>query len=594
MQLRRLTTPVVIGVAVVTLTALAASAHGYPVQHVSLNDGSIWVTDNQAGDVLRFAKPIGQLDGELAPAPASTSGIDVFQNGPLVAVYSAGAAGGRIYAVNVDQPDFADPSGTMVSPVTPDTSGIALGGDPDATTTTIAVLGADGSLRSATLGADGGLDALSPSARTLAKHLPAHSVVAVGTDDTIWVAGGGELLKFAAGATTPARSSLPSVMQAPDSLQITTVGNVPVVADVTRKWLYLPDGDHTVPLPSATGFELQQPSQTSDVVVMATSTALYRASLSGEGLSPLGSSQSGTAAAPVQLAGCVQAAWADGSSGSYLRLCGTQKSAATFSTRDPNAQLVFRVNNGEVVLNDTTNGGVFLVAAKVTNVTPKWQKGSAGSQSAIQTQGKQQKNQFRADSLTQGVRPGVTTEVHVLDAVKGDPALTYAVTAVGQADQPGVTVSVAPDAQTVLAKVTTLTTDAHFEYTVDDGHGHTATGEVTLVPRTPEENSAPSLKQSYQAPALTVASGGTLVVPVIGDWRDYDGDPLYIDSSSVSASAGSPAVTTGGALSLAAPHTTAGENVTLTYGVGAAGPGRPWPRSGSLSSARLPRSSSRR
>jgi hypothetical protein len=126
MQLRRLTTPVVIGVAVVTLTALAASAHGYPVQHVSLNDGSIWVTDNQAGDVLRFAKPIGQLDGELAPAPASTSGIDVFQNGPLVAVYSAGAAGGRIYAVNVDQPDFADPSGTMVSPVTPDTSGTAI------------------------------------------------------------------------------------------------------------------------------------------------------------------------------------------------------------------------------------------------------------------------------------------------------------------------------------------------------------------------------------------------------------------------------------------------------------------------------------
>ena len=37
-----------------------------------------------------------------------------------------------------------------------------------------------------------------------------------------------------------------------------------------------------------------------------------------------------------------------------------------------------------------------------------------------------------------------------------------------------VTVSVAPDAQTVLATVTTLSTDAHFQYTVDDGHGHSS------------------------------------------------------------------------------------------------------------------------
>ena len=159
----------------------------------------------------------------------------------------------------------------------------------------------------------------------------------------------------------------------------------------------------------------------------------------------------------------------------------------SFTTGDASPQLVFRVNDGEVVLNDTANGGVFLIDQKVTNVTPKWQQGTSGAQSTVvtQTQGKQQNNQLRANPLTQGVRPGVTTEVHVLDAVKGDPALTYAVTGVGSPDQPGVTVSVAPDGQTVLATVTSLTIDAHFQYTVDDGHGHSATGEVTLVPRAP-------------------------------------------------------------------------------------------------------------
>jgi hypothetical protein len=570
---RRLATPVVLGVAVATLAALAASAHGFPVQHVSLNDGGIWVTNNSTGEVARFAKPIGQLAGELAPK--SPTSVDVWQNGPLVAAYANAASGGRMYTVNVDETDFTDPAGTAVSPVTPDTSGIALGDN------TIALLGTDHTLRSAALGTGatpgtGGsldLNSLALTAPKLAKGLPANSAVAVGSDDTIWVAGGGKLREFTEGATTPAVSSLPSAMLATDPMQVTTVGNVPVVADATAKTLYLPDSGQTVPLPSSTGFELQQASGTSDVVVAATSTALYSVNLSAGTLATLSSGESGTPAAPVQLAGCVQAAWASGENGSYVRACGTPPRAAgapvPFPTGDANPQLVFRVNNGEVVLNDTANGGVFLVDTKVTNVTPKWQKGNSGAKSTIevQTQGKQQKNQLHADSLTQGVRPGVTTEVHVLDAVKGDPALTYAVTAVGRPDQPGVTVSVAPDAQTVLAQVTSLTSDAHFQYTVDDGHGHSTTGEVTLVPRTPSENSAPFLKQNYQPPSLSVPSGGTLVVPVIGDWRDGDGDPLYIDSGSVGASAGSAAVTSGGALSLTAPRTAAGETVTLTYGV---------------------------
>src|ERR1700684_2391372 len=110
MQLRRLVTPVAIGVAMVTLTALATSAHGNPVQHVSLNDGGIWVTDNTVGQVSLgpVAKPIGELDGEVAPKSATS--VDVWQNGPLVATFAATPAGGRAYAVDVDETDLADPA----------------------------------------------------------------------------------------------------------------------------------------------------------------------------------------------------------------------------------------------------------------------------------------------------------------------------------------------------------------------------------------------------------------------------------------------------------------------------------------------------
>ena len=557
----RLGTPVVLGVAVVTFAALAASSHGFPVQHVSLNDGGIWVTNDSLGTIGRFTKPIAQLDGELGPADNSNS-VDVWQDGPVVAAYDA--TGGRVYAVNVYGTSFFD-AGAAISPVA---GGIALGD------TTLAVLSTDHDLRTTELSAGGGsLSALTETAKPLDKNLPANSAVAVGGDDTVWVAGGGYLRSYPEGGK-PEVSGLP--LSATDPMQVTTVGNVPVVADVTKKTLYLPDSGKTVRLPpsdTSAGFELQQSSAASDVVVVATGEALYSVNLGSGTYNTLSSGHSGTVAAPVQVGGCVQAAWADGSTGSYVRSCGSPppatSAAQTFDLDDPSPQLVFRVNNGEVVLNDTTNGGIFLVDSAIVNTHPKWElSNTAGkSNTQAQTTETQQKTKLLASPYTQGVRPGTTTVVHVLDAVKGEPGVTYAVTAVGTPDQPGVTVSVAPDAQTILATVSTLSTDAHFQYTVTDGHGNQATSEVTLVPRSPSQNSPPALRPGYQQPSLSVAAGGTLVVPVIGDWRDFDGDPLYIESSSVKPSAGSAAVTTGGALSFTAPQTTANETVTVAYGV---------------------------
>ncbi len=238
MRLRRsrLITPVVLGVAVVTFAALAASSHGFPVQHVSLNDGGIWVTNNSIGTIGRFTKPIGQLDGELAP-PSSSTSVDVWQDGPVVAAYDA--SGGRIYAVNVYGTAFYD-AGAAISPAA---GGIALGDE------TVAVLSTDHSLRATTLSAGGGsLAALSASAKPLAAHLAADSAVSVGSDDTVWLAGGAELRSYPQDGK-PQTIALP--LSATDPLQVTTVGDVPVVADTTTKTIYLPDSGHTVTLPSS-------------------------------------------------------------------------------------------------------------------------------------------------------------------------------------------------------------------------------------------------------------------------------------------------------------------------------------------------------
>ncbi len=220
-------------------------------------------------------------------------------------------------------------------------------------------------------------------------------------------------------------------------MQVTTVGDVPVVADTTTKTIYLPDSGHTVTLPASdtsTSFELQQPSAASDVVVAATTQALYSVDLGSGQLTTLSTGHSGSVAAPVQVAGCVHAAWANGATGSYVRTCGTPPPAAStassaastvqqFSLDDTTGApvLVFRVNNGTLVLNDTTDGGVFLIDTNVTNVRPKWTPVNTAGNSSNQAQTfqVQEKTQLTAKPYTQGVRPGTTTVVHVLDADKG-------------------------------------------------------------------------------------------------------------------------------------------------------------------------------
>jgi large repetitive protein len=568
-RVRRLATPLVLVVAVATFAGLAASSHGFPVEHVSLNDGSIWVTNNAFGEIARFDDPIGQLDGLPLTPTSPAPNVNVWQDGANVAAYDA--TGGRMYSVDSYGPTFFD-SGQAILPKSAaqesEPGDIALGD------TTLAVLSSDGSLRAAQLAASG--NSLSALAQPLARHMPANSAVAVGSDDTIWVAGGGSLSGYPEGGGAPRVSAIP-LLSATGPLQVTTVGNVPVVLGQTAnsEALYLPDSGHTTLLPSggtSTQFELQQPSAASDVAVVATSQALYSVNLSSGALTTLRNNLTGTPSAPVQVAGCVHGAWASGPSGTYVRTCGSPPPAATtqqqFSTGDPSPQLVFRVNNGAVVLNDVANGDVFLIDTRLDVHAVKWTSSPVARQTGpLAQQELNDQTKLTAGHYTQGVRPGTTTVVHVLDAAKGPAGDTYVVTGVGTPGQSGVSVTVAPDAQTVLATVTTLSADASFDYTIDDGHGHAATGQVTLVPRSPSENAPPNLRPHYQQPPLSVASGGTIVIPVIGNWRDYDGDPLYIDSASVSASAGSAAVTSGGALSFTAPQTPTDKTVTIRYGV---------------------------
>ena len=562
---RRLGTPVVLCAAIATFAAFAVNSQGFPVQHVSLNDGSIWVTNNAIGAVGRFDKPIAQLDGQVN-ATSAVPDLDVVQNGALAATWDK-SAGGRLYSIDVYKPAFAD-GGTAVS-----AADVALGGS------TLAVLGTDRTLRTTTLDAAGGsLAAVGGSAPARASHLPADAALAVAADGTVYVAGGAKLRRFPAAGGPAVATAIP--LAATDTLGVTTVGDTPVVADLTAGTLYLPATGRTVTLPGSgtaaeAGLRLQQSSAPSGVVVAATTQALYRVDLASGRLTTLSSGHSGNVAAPVQVAGCIHAAWNNGDEGTYVRSCGGQPpvpaAGQAFTLSSAHPSLVFRVNRDAVVLNDTADGGVFLLDTKITDAHPKWQQLTRPQQNHDTNQNdltEQTQTPLIAKPDTQGVRPGRTTVVHVLDNDSGPSGRPLAVTAVGQPDQAGVTVTIAPDAQTVLATVGgSLAAPAHFQYTIDDGRGRTAQATVTLVPRGAGLNSAPALRPGYHPPSLTVASGGSLTIPVVGDWRDFDGDPLFADSGHLTASAGTVSVTSGGSIAYTAPSTPSARTVAIHYAV---------------------------
>ena len=595
----RLGTPILLCVAVVTLAGLASRSQGFPVERLSLNDGGVWVTDKADGQVGRFNNPIGQLDGAL---PMSTAGPDmnVWQDNGLVASYS----GGKMFAVDPANTKFTD-GGTPVS--FPSSAQVALNG------TAVAVIGTDRQLRAAAMSqaspssqgvsADAPLSVQGVSADATAldkKKLPASSTVAVDTDNDIFTAGGGQLRRYPATADgtswgNPQVASLDQVT-ASDQLQVTTVGDVPVVADVTNGNVYLPDlpsskqlvNLHAAPSGTAPSLTLQQSSAASDIVYAATSTALYRIALATGDSSVVASVPGGTVTAPVQVSGWGYAVWADGASGTLLKAANQVPGASAGPSAAPakpqsfpvdadNPDLVFRVNHDQVVLNDATNGDVFLVDSKVDRIQPQWQQftkqNKTNSNSPVASP---QAMPLLAKPDTQGVRSGRTTVVHVLDNDSGPVGALLAVVKVGKPDQSQVTVAVAPDGQTVLATVAPgLSANAHFEYTIDDGKGHTANAQVTLQPRQPGQNGAPHLRDHYEATAVSVASGGHLIIPVIGEWRDPDGDPLYVDDNSdpgnqdlkVTGVGGTVGLTSGGAISYAAPQVTATGTAKVQYAV---------------------------
>ncbi|MBP1234799.1 hypothetical protein JOE40_000266 [Arthrobacter sp. PvP102] len=523
---RKLVSGTAFAVAGAALVAGAIIYPGFKTTEVELNDGGVWVVSKTKNAVGRLNYPSRVLDG--AVTPASTT-FDILQNS------------GNVF---VD-----DETGSTLNQVSP--ANMQLGGDKQLPGSADVSFGS--AVISVTDAAKGKVWALSPSTvngfdeeATEPAVVGSEGLVsAVGTDDRIYSADPktGVVTVTAVdanGETTSSESGTWDGLKGAGDLQLAVVGDKPVVLDAGRGKLFLPGG-RGLDLENARDAKLQQSGPASDVVAVATQKALLKQPLDGSTAKTVSFDGEGVPAAPVQLGGCVHAAWSGANK--YVRDCVNDADDKNVEVPKASASpsYVFRVNRDLVVLNDVNSGNVWLVNQNmqlVNNwddvVPPKNQSNDQDQESAdnntinILPDRTKPNRPPETKPDTVGVRPGRTTILSVLDN-DSDPDGDVLTASVGGS---GPTSGTLQSIYGGTAFQITVPADAKpgsetFSYNAADGRGLSAGGQVSLNIVGADENKPPVFKRGDPTTML-VEQGKTVSQNILTDWTDPDGDDLVL------------------------------------------------------------------
>ncbi|WP_285726614.1 Ig-like domain-containing protein [Psychromicrobium xiongbiense] len=519
------------GVVTLLAGALVAAAVIYPgfkTTDVNLNDGSVWVTNRSKSLVGHLNVQSRILDGGFS---ATTSGFDVLQQASQV--FMDNDAGSVLSPVDVPamvlQPEAKLGGGKQAEL---GTNILALS---DARQSKVWVLTANTASSFDEKNSKAALEGL------------ANPAVVVGLDDTVYVVSGvtGELTTLttdANGAVSARKTEKLSGLSTESKVQITVVGNKPVVLDEGSGKVYLPGGK-TVQLDAAStkGAQLQQHSADGDHVAIGTGKGLIWQPLDGSGQEYFDPHASGTPAAPIQQQGCVHMAWSGANK--YVRYCkGQDNSVQDVPTASAGAVLVLRQNRDAVVLNDVNSGIVWLVNQNMvivnnwqdlqtqTKNSPDSQKDSADP-NFVNTLPDRTKPNRPPNAVPDdfGVRAGRTTLLPVLfnDSDPDGDVLTVR----PPSSQPKIgtveTVYGGTGLQITIPANTSITSDT-FTYTAMDGRGGEATATVTLHVIPEGQNSPPAMLRDT---TLVIEQGQTLTQNLLTDWRDPDGDDIFLTNA---------------------------------------------------------------
>ncbi|GAA4178196.1 Ig-like domain-containing protein [Gryllotalpicola koreensis] len=506
-------------------TTFAVLHKGFPVTDVDLNAADVWVTN---GAKLLGGRLNHQIDELDASVNGSSDDLDVLQNG--ADYFLTDASKGSVQKIDPAYVSLTDQI------TVPDDSWLGYGGN------TLAILAPDGRLWT--------IDTSNQLSFNATKDKPAAKL---GKNAAAAVDSKGETF-----ATSPSADALYTVshpgakttktkLAIDGTPQITAVGSTPVVLDDGGKRLRTPD--KTLAL-KGEGLKLQQVSGSSQNVLVAASDRLYRVPLSGGDATavPSGGRVQATASgvsAPVQLAGCDYGAWA--TSGRYLYACeGKKPLSQNIGTDVSGDDLRFRVNGNVIALNNLQNGDAWIVSQNMKlvrnwemlqpNNTQKKQSDKGQEvpvyQSYEQTAAHRTNVNHRPEPEddTLGVRPGRTTILPVLDNDQDPDGDILTVKSTSAVPPAAGKLDVIDGGRALQFTPAPGASSAAFQYTVTDGRpGGEASANVQVRVHEPAENAAPAVQRTS---TVDVEAGQSISYNVLQDWRDPDGDSIFLENAS--------------------------------------------------------------
>lgn len=513
------------GAVVVALVAtVAITFPGFTAQRLHLDDGSVWVANNEAQAIGRANPGVLELNTVIETGVATGTVVQ---------------AGGTVLLVDPMNAtlDIVDPVdaglGERVA-LPPDRPRVLLAGDQ-------AVIHSEGTgeLWVVPLLELDGFDPASPAVLALGED----SIVSLDDDGTLFAVAPllGEVYRLElAGGGRAAESWSFDPDQSADDYQLTSVAGRWAVLDPSGGRLVVESG--VVPLggslPLGADPRLQEPSAGGSDVLVATGSGLLRVPLDGGTPEVLVDGVGGRPAPPIVDGDCVFAAWTAGSA--WRECAGTAAESLALAEMPGNAVLAFARNAGQIVLNDGHGGASWAVGDRgqlIDNwdelITPDEEREEVVHDQDIPPELDPQQLPPVAVDDEFGARPGRATLLPVLlnDYDPNDDVLIISdVEAIDEAT--GRIDLVTRNQQLQL----TLEPDASgrfsFRYTITDGRGGVASAIVTVIVRSDDENSPP---RQMRLSRVDVALGARTSTSVIGDWYDPDGDPFYLTSASTAA-----------------------------------------------------------
>ena len=509
------------------LCVLAVVYRGVEVTQVSVDDGGIWVTNQDRKLLGHLNYDALMLDGTVSVKSAS---FDIGQEGSDVTLgetVSRTVTPVRSTSFSLGQsvtlPDNAVQvqGGSVLAVLDPNEGLLWVGSANEPATMSL--------LREDAVANDlsDGIVTVSNSGTVFAYSPGSSKLVTLTREGQAWRAKTTEIKDF-----TPAGTPT-----------ITAVGDKPVVYDQTGNKLVLPGGKvRDLSEERVSGAVLQAPGDEAASVLLATGDQLVSVPLNGKAIERQEASESGqkgTPAPPVFHRGCSYGAWAG--SGAFVRTCtdSSRNQAQTVPSLAEASSAVFRTNRTRIVLNDVSTGTLWLPDKNMV-VVSNWDQIPTEEQEEEDTPTPDEREQVsepeHKDKNTPpeavddefGIRPGRSTLLPVLDNDSDDDGDVLTARAVTNPEFGSIVRTRGGRALQITDVPENMTSGStSFTYEASDGLAG-ATANVTLTIHPWSQNEGP---RQLKHPVIKVGANAQVEYNLLSDWIDPDGDQFYLVSA---------------------------------------------------------------